>query len=77
MLIIAMMTMTRIMMKNEEDNDKKRNLKRSSEKQTNPPLNMIINQTTWSRLKVCRLKPELIEAPPPPFKHPFKAHVYT
>ena len=52
-------------------------MKRSVEKQTNPPLDMIINQTTWSRLKVCRLKPELIEAPPPPFKHPFKAHVYT
>ena len=51
-------------MKNEED--KKRKLKRSSEKQTNPPLNMIINQTTlvWSRLKVFRLK-ELIEAPSP------------
>ena len=63
-----MMKMTRIMMKNEED--KKRKLKRSSEKQTNPPLNMIINQTTlvWSRLKVCRLKPPL----PPPSKTPIQ-----
>ena len=64
-----------IMMKNEEYKKKNEEI---SWKTNKPSLNMIINQTTlvWSRLKVCRFK-ELIEAPPPLPKHPFKVHVYT